>query len=96
MREAVQRIYRERKALTASLKVRKPENSKLFIVDNVIGRRFSGGQARCSPCLHRTPFYRICLFAHLQSKQHVGLIGAPRHHHSWIFVHLRSLGPDAV
>ena len=35
MREAVQRIYRERRALTASLKVRKTERAELFVVDDL-------------------------------------------------------------
>lgn len=96
MRQVVQRIYRERKALMASLKVRRVKARDRSLLTSRIGRWFSSSQAGCSPGLRCTSFHRIRLFAHLQSKRYVGLASASRNHHPWILIHLRPLCPIAV
>ena len=95
MREAVQRIYRERKALTASLKVRLRLHSRIA-AHNFVGRWLSRGEAGCRPCLHCTTRYSLRMSPHFQQEQHASLACSSSDNHSWILVHIRTLCSDAV
>jgi hypothetical protein len=95
MREAVQRIYRERKALTASLKVRHDFIRELN-AHGFVGRWFSRGEAGCGSCLHCIDGYSLCMSPHFQQERHACLACSSCDNCSRILVHLRTLCTNAV
>lgn len=80
MREAVQRIYRERKALVAGLKVRQPLVQDVKPLPGLrLGCRLNRSEAGCCPPLHRSYHHDLHLPVDLRPNQHHCISCPPGH-----------------
>jgi hypothetical protein len=98
MREAVQRIYRERKSLVSSLQVRVlgPSIIGWTGLKSVLGRQFGRREAGCSPPRRGSSHHSLHLSADFQPGEYPDLSGSPRNHCAWIFVHLWAFGTTTL
>lgn len=96
MREAVRRIYRERKALTASLKVSTFSLSGAESLTEVTsGRGLCYRKTRCCHGHSFPPHFHLRMPAHLQSQQYPRIARPTCYYHPWFLLHFWTLCANA-
>jgi len=101
MREAVQRIYRERKALVAGLKVIntvEANQTKLHsgLVFFFSGCWFDSCQTGCRAAMRSPGHHYLFVPPYFQSIKHPGFFGSVCHCGSWVFLHFWEFCPNPL
>lgn len=97
MREAVQRIYKERKALVSGLKVAVNHSfSRFRLTPPFRGRWVYRCETGRSFTMCRLGPHHFYLPAGLQPVQHHRILGTVGHNHPGILLHIRQFGSDTL
>lgn len=96
MREAVQRIYRERKALVAGLKVLFFERFRFSFLTMLLGCGQRRLETRRNPCCSRPLLLSVHMSVDIQQARHTRIPRASIESHCRLLLHFWPLSSDAV